>query len=185
MIPNIKEGSKIISDLLKWLQIPITHSTKDTPQRVAKAYIEMFSGMYQDPPKITTFVADDGYVSISDIPFNSTCEHHLLPFKGRCGIVYASKNKVIGLSKIPRIINYWSARPQLQERLTAQIADDIMERLKPHGIYVVMVGQHSCMEIRGVKSHGSVTTTDAIRGKIDLQGAMRLLQQHSYFKGQL
>lgn len=185
MIPDVKEGEKIVSDLLRWLKIPITASTKDTPKRVAKAYLEMFSGLYSPAPKITTFKAPDGYVAITDIPFNSTCEHHLLPFKGRCGVVYYSKKKVIGLSKIPRIVNYWASRPQLQEQLTSQIADDIMSRLKPYGVYVVMTGQHSCMEIRGVKSHGSVTNTDAARGKIDIVGAMRLLQQHSNFKGNL
>lgn len=177
--PNICEGERIIADLMQWLRVPKTESTRDTPKRVARMYVEVFRSLYEPPPKITAFKAKDGYVAITDIFFHSFCEHHLLPFSGKCGVVYHSKGRVVGLSKIPRIIEYWSSRPNLQENLTMQIAEDIMERLKPNGVYVAMSAEHSCMNIRGVKARGSLTNTAAVLGRIDKEEALRLLNSHN------
>ncbi len=175
--PNIKDGERIVTDLLNWLKVPMDESVKNTPRRVAKMYLELFKGLYCTPPKITMFKAEDSYVCISDIYFNSICEHHLLPFMGKCSVVYHTNNGVvIGLSKIPRIVDYWSSRPQLQERLTEQIAEDLMRRLNPLGVYVFMSAEHSCVNIRGIKSRGCRTNTAVIRGDIDKQEAIRLLK---------
>lgn len=177
--PDILTGEKIISELLNWLKIPMTNSTKDTPKRVAKMYVEeIFNGMYTDAPPIKVFDGDKGYICVTNIKFTSTCEHHLLPFIGKCDIVYFAKNKVIGLSKLARIVRYWSARPQLQERLTAQIAKDIMKRLEPNGVYVVMSAEHSCMTIRGVKAEGAKTVTASLLGDIDKNEAETLLNKN-------
>lgn len=183
MKPKLADGIAIIEDLMKWLQIPITDSTKDTPRRVAKMYVdELFSGLYNEKPTIKTFqVKDKQYVSITDIYFTSFCEHHLLPFYGKCGVVYFTEGEVIGLSKIPRIVEYWSSRPQLQEQLTNQIAEDLMERLKPLGVYVAMSAEHMCMQIRGIKARGSKTNTAKMLGEIDKQESMRLLQMDKFF----
>jgi GTP cyclohydrolase IA len=183
MIPDVKRGEKIIADLMQWLQVPGTESTRETPRRVAKMYSELFHGLYEKPPRITTFKGEDGYVAVSDIHFNSVCEHHLLPFMGKCGVVYHSRGRVIGLSKIPRIVEHWSARPNIQENLTMQIAEDIKTRLRPYGVYVVMSARHSCMEIRGIKARGSITNTAVVLGDIDKDEAIRLLQAKNFFDG--
>jgi GTP cyclohydrolase I len=180
--PNIAEGEKIIGDLLAWLQLPVDGHTKDTPKRVAKMYLELFSGLYKNPPKITTFEGKDGYVAVSNINFTSYCAHHLLPFFGKVGVVYHCSNRtIVGLSKIARIIGYHSAKPQVQENLTADIAEDIMKRLQPKGIFVVCSAEHLCMTIRGVKSIGSVTTTSCMLGDIDKAEALNLLQSNKQF----
>lgn len=179
--PKIEEGQKIIADLMSWLSIPETPGTKDTAFRVARMYSEVFRSLYSAPPAITTFPAEDGYVAVTDIYFNSFCEHHLLPFSGKCGVVYHSKGRVVGLSKIPRIVDYWCARPQIQENLTMQIARDIMKRLKPYGVYIAMSARHSCMEIRGIKARGSITNTAAVLGSIDKEEAIKLLTANNFF----
>jgi GTP cyclohydrolase I len=182
---DIKKGKKIIEELLEWLEVPQTDSTKDTPERVAKMYLEIFEGLHTKPPQIKTFQEGEpySYVCISNNYFTSFCSHHLLPFTGKCGIVYVVNDSgiVIGLSKIPRIINYFSSKPQLQEILTKEIAEYIMKTLKPLGLYIVMSGRHSCMEIRGVKAKGSITNTAVMRGDIDKEEAIRLLQINNFF----
>ena len=145
-------------------------------------YLELFQSLYTVPPAITTFKGKDGYVAVTDIHFVSMCEHHLLPFIGKCGVVYHSNKKVIGISKIPRVIHYWSSRPNIQEDLTMNIAQDIMNRLRPHGVYVVMVAEHSCSTIRGIKARGSMTNTAAVLGEIDKAEALTLLKMHTNFK---
>lgn len=181
--PEIHVGEKIIADLLAWLKIPIDNSTKDTPKRIAKMYVnELFSGLYTAPPEIKTFDGKEGYVGISDIGFVSMCEHHFLPFYGKCAVVYYTKGNVIGLSKVPRIVHYWSARPQLQERLCHDIASDIMKRLKPEGVYVAMSAIHSCMSIRGVQSKDTFTNTAVMMGKIERDEAIELLKTQTYLK---
>lgn len=182
-LPDVKEGEQIVKSLMHWLQISVHEGTKDTPLRVAKMYLEVFKGLYLDPPPLKSFTAKDGYVAVTDIYFSSFCMHHMLPFIGRCGVVYHSKGKVIGISKIPRIIDYWSSRPQIQEDLTMNIAEDIMTRLKPHGVYVVMSAEHSCSSIRGIKAMGSMTNTASLIGDIDKEEAIRLLNQQSFFRG--
>ena len=187
LTPEIAEGKKIIANLMEWLGIQITPSTERTPERVAKMYLEVFKGMYCEPPAITVFKAEeskDTYVCVTDIFFNSFCEHHLLPFSGKCGIVYRVNRAgdVIGLSKLPRIVEFFSSKPQLQEKLTFEVANDVMQRLKPKGVYVAMSAEHTCMTIRGIKARGSKTNTSAMLGDIDKEEAIRLLETKKFFE---
>lgn len=139
-----------------------------TPLRVAKALTELLSGYRVDPAKLINnalFSVDyDDMVIVRDIPYNSLCEHHMLPFLGKAHIAYIPNGKVIGLSKIPRIVDMFSQRLQVQERMTRQIADFITEVLEPKGVAVVLDGIHMCSMIRGVKKHGSGMTTSAMLG---------------------
>lgn len=140
----------------------------DTPRRVAKAYQELVSGYTTDPVcLVNNAVFDieyDDMIVVSDIEYYSLCEHHMLPFIGHAHVAYLPKHKVIGLSKIPRIIDMFSRRLQVQERLTRQIAEFLVEVLDPRGVAVVMTAQHMCSTIRGVKKHDSNMTTSAMLG---------------------
>ncbi len=140
----------------------------DTPKRVAKAYQELVSGYTTDPVALVNNavfdVEYDDMVIVSDIEFSSLCEHHLLPFVGHVHVAYMPDDKVVGLSKIPRIVDMFSRRLQVQERLTRQIADFIIDVLDPKGVAVVMTAQHMCSMIRGVKKHESNMTTSAMLG---------------------
>ena len=136
----------------------------DTPRRVAAAYTEMLSPR---PFNLTTFPNDEGYdelVVARDIPFHSLCEHHLLPFKGVAHVGYLPGDRVVGLSKLARVVELFARRLQVQERLTKQIADCLQENLEPKGVGVVLEAEHLCMSLRGVQAHGSVTTTSALQG---------------------
>ncbi len=139
----------------------------DTPDRVARMYAEVFQGLHQDPrmhlAKRFTQKYDE-MVTIKDISFSSFCEHHLLPFQGKAHVAYLPNGQVVGLSKIPRIIEVLSKRPQVQEQLTEQVADLLVEELDVHGVAVVMEGTHSCMTVRGVSKPGSYYVTSAMRG---------------------
>ncbi len=140
----------------------------ETPKRVAAMYEEIFSGINDDPKKHVKVFSEkdnDEIVVVRDIPMYSMCEHHLLPFIGKAHIAYIpSDGKVIGLSKLARIVDLFAKRPQLQERLTSQIADFLEEELQPLGIAVVVEAQHLCMTMRGAKAAGSATKTSALRG---------------------
>ncbi len=139
----------------------------ETPRRVAKMYAEMFSGLRTDPARHlkTTFPESyDEMVLVRDIQFNSMCEHHLLPFNGVAHVAYIPNGRVTGLSKIARVVDEVSRRPQLQERLTHQIATLIEEELNTAGVAVVAEAEHSCMSIRGIRKPGSKTVTSALRG---------------------
>ncbi len=140
----------------------------ETPRRVAEMYEEIFAGIKQDPRKELEVILDQKHeeiVLLKNIPLYSCCEHHLLPFLGRAHIAYIPKGgRVTGLSKIARVVDILSKRPQVQERLTTQIAEIIMEKLKPLGVMVVIEAEHLCMSMRGVKKPGTVTTTSAVRG---------------------
>jgi GTP cyclohydrolase I len=141
----------------------------ETPARVARAYVEMLSGYQQQPGDhlLRQFDADhDEMVIVKDIPFSSLCEHHLLPFIGHAHVCYipGEAGRVCGLSKLARLVEGYARRLQVQERLTVQIADDIMGRLGASGAMVVITAEHLCMTIRGVRVPGSVTTTSAVRG---------------------
>ncbi len=141
----------------------------ETPERVARMYEEVFSGLHDDPKrhlKIFNVEDKDGEVVIvRDIPLYSMCEHHLLPFIGKCHIAYIPKNgKIIGLSKFARIVDCFARRPQVQERLTAQIADFLYKNLEPMGVAVVIEAEHLCMTMRGARAAGSCTQTSALRG---------------------
>lgn len=142
---------------------------RDTPQRVAKMYAEVFAGLEQNPSEHlqTCFNADnhDEMILVRDIPFFSMCEHHLLPFYGRAHVAYISREgRVVGLSKLIRVTDIIARRPQLQERLTSNVADTIMKGLKPKGVVVVVEAEHLCMSIRGIKKPGAITVTSAVRG---------------------
>ncbi len=149
----------------------------DTPRRVAKAYRELVSGYTTDPVKLlNNAVFDieyDDMVIVSNIEFYSLCEHHLLPFVGHAHVAYMPRHKVVGLSKIPRIVDMFSRRLQVQERLTRQIADFMVEVLDPKGVAVVMTGHHMCSMIRGVMKHDSNMTTSAMLGDFRHKQATR------------
>ena len=142
---------------------------RDTPRRVAKMYAEVFGGLEDDPRKYlkTCFNAGkhDEMILVKDIPFYSMCEHHLLPFYGKAHVAYIPKGgQVVGLSKLIRVTDAVARRPQLQERLTSNVADIIMEEMKPKGVVVVVEAEHLCMSIRGIKKPGAITVTSAVRG---------------------
>ncbi len=138
-----------------------------TPKRVARMYEELCSGLHEDASKhLKTFFTEryDEIVILRDIPFRSICEHHLMPFIGKAHIAYLPSGRVVGVSKLARVVESLSSQLQVQERLTTQIADMLMEHLKPKGVAVVMIAQHTCMTIRGVKKPGSQMITSALRG---------------------
>ena len=139
----------------------------ETPSRVARMYAELFSGLRATPAKHLQRVFPEEYdelVLVRDISFNSMCEHHLLPFIGKAHLGYLPRGKVVGLSKLARVVEEISHRPQVQERMTHQIADLMQEELDPKGVVVVIEAAHSCMTIRGVRKPGSLTITSAVRG---------------------
>jgi GTP cyclohydrolase I len=141
---------------------------RETDLRVAKMYLEMFSGLAQGArPTVTCFPNDEGYSSMvmeRDIPFYSLCAHHLVPFYGHAHLAYVPDKKIVGLSKLARILEFYAKRPQLQERLTEQVVTFLVEELEPLGAMVVVQARHLCVEMRGVKKPGAVTVTSAIRG---------------------
>jgi len=139
-----------------------------TPQRVASMYLEMFHGLSEGAePTITTFPNQEGYQSMvaeREIPFYSMCAHHLVPFYGHAHIAYIPDSQIVGLSKLPRVLEFYARRPQIQERLTEQVANFLWSRLEPLGTMVVIEARHLCMEMRGIKKHGTLTITSALRG---------------------
>lgn len=141
----------------------------ETPARVARACAEVFSGMHEDPASHLLKQFSEGVheemVIVKDIPFTSMCEHHLLPFTGHAHVAYIPrKGRITGLSKLARCVEGYARRPQVQERMTSQIADAIMSSLNPHGTIVVIEAEHMCMTARGIKKPGSLTITSAVRG---------------------
>lgn len=140
---------------------------KDTPQCAGKMYAELLGGMYEDPKEHLTSVFSYSYdeiVLLRDIPFNSICEHHLMPFIGKAHVAYVPTGMVLGVSKLARVVDCFAHRLQNQERLTCQIADFIMNNLKPMGVAVVLEASHSCVTIRGIKKPSSTMATSALRG---------------------
>ncbi|MEJ6538666.1 MAG: GTP cyclohydrolase I FolE [Mycobacterium sp.] len=157
---------------------PDRQGLRDTPARVARAYREMFAGLYTDPDTVldTTFDEDhDELVLVTKIPLYSTCEHHLVAFHGMAHVGYIPGNdgRVTGLSKLARVVDLYAKRPQIQERLTAQIADALVRKLKPRGVIVVIEAEHLCMAMRGVRKAGSITMTSAVRGQFKTDDASR------------
>ena len=138
-----------------------------TPQRVARMYEELFSGLYEDPARHLDVGFTEQYdemVVLRGIPFYSMCEHHLLPFMGKAHVAYLPRGKVVGISKLARVVDVFARRPQVQERLTSQIADMIMDKLDARGAAVIIEANHTCMTIRGVRKPGAVMVTSAMRG---------------------
>jgi GTP cyclohydrolase I len=148
----------------------------DTDKRVAKMYLEIFSGLDEGlRPKLTTFPNEEHYTAMvmeKEIPFYSMCAHHFVPFYGHGHIAYIPNERIVGLSKLPRLLEFYAKRPQLQERLTEQVASVLEDELRPQGVMVVIEARHLCVEMRGVKKPGAVTVTSAIRG-IFLEKAVR------------
>ncbi len=148
---------------------PAREGVVDTPRRVADMYEEIFSGVGTDPTPIPQAVPGanfDEMIMVKDIPLSSLCEHHLLPFNGKAHVAYIPNmdGRITGLSKIARVVDVLSKRPQVQERLTTEIADTIEEALEPRGVFVMIEAEHLCMTMRGVKKPGSITVTSAVRG---------------------
>ena len=140
----------------------------ETPERVAKMYLELFAGLSEGAePRVTFFPNEERYTSMvmeKDIPFYSLCSHHFVPFYGHAHVAYIPNESIVGLSKMARIVEFYARRPQLQERLTEQIASFMAEKLDPQGVMVVIEARHLCVEMRGVKKPGALTVTSAIRG---------------------
>ncbi|HKY54120.1 MAG TPA: GTP cyclohydrolase I FolE [Anaerolineales bacterium] len=175
---DIESAKKLIFDLLKAVgEDPTREGLKNTPDRVAKMYAELLKGYMEEPAEIINnalFNVDyDEMVLVRDIEFYSLCEHHMLPFLGRAHIAYIPAGKVIGLSKIPRIVDMYARRLQLQERMTRQIADFIQETLEPQGVAVVVEAMHLCSMMRGVKKHDARMTTSAMHGSFRANLATR------------
>lgn len=146
---------------------PSREGVRETPRRIAEMYAEVFRGMNEDPKEVLSVGFEEGHhemVILKDIPFYSMCEHHLLPFYGMAHIGYIPKGRVVGASKLGRVVEIIAKRPQLQERLTTQIADTLVEGLQPQGVAVVIEAEHMCMTMRGVKKPGSNFVTSAMRG---------------------
>jgi GTP cyclohydrolase I len=166
-LPRIEAAVREI--LIALGENPDRDGLSDTPARVARAYAELFAGLRVDPAKVlkTTFEADhDEFVLVRDIQVFSLCEHHLLPFKGVAHVGYlpGPDGRITGLSKLARLVEVYARRPQVQERLTSQIADLLEKALDARGVIVVLECEHMCMEMRGIRKPGSRTITSAVRG---------------------
>ncbi|KQT02594.1 GTP cyclohydrolase I FolE [Cellulomonas sp. Leaf395] len=150
---------------------PDREGLRETPARVARAYREIFAGLYQEPGDVLTTTFDIGHeemVLVKDIEVYSTCEHHLVPFHGvaHVGYIPGTDGRITGLSKLARLVDVYARRPQVQERLTSQIADALVAELEPRGVLVVVECEHLCMSMRGVRKPGSRTVTSAVRGQM-------------------
>src|SRR5713101_3546955 len=174
-IPSVEDEERVreiaahIQRVLEILRLDLSDPNLiETPERVAKMYLEMFHGLSEGAePKVTFFPNDERYTAMvmeKDIPFYSLCSHHLVPFYGHAHVAYIPNERIVGLSKMARIVEFYARRPQLQERLTEQVAGYMAEKLAPQGVMVVVEARHLCVEMRGVKKPGALTVTSAIRG---------------------
>jgi len=165
---DMEKIEKAVREILQAVgEDPDREGLRMTPKRVARLYAELFSGLSEDPRQHIKPVFTEKYdeiVLLKNIPFYSVCEHHLLPFMGHAHVAYLPEGKVIGVSKLARIVSSFARRPQVQERLTTQIAEFIMQQLNARGVTVVLEATHTCMTIRGVKKPGSVMVTSAMLG---------------------
>jgi GTP cyclohydrolase I len=171
---DIAAAETAVLDLLKALgQDAAAEHLRDTPRRVAAAYAELLT---PEPFVLTTFPNDESYdelVIARELPFQSLCEHHLLPFHGVAHIGYLPGERLLGLSKLARVLAHYASGLQVQERLTKQVADCLQERLRPKGVAVVLKAEHQCMSLRGVRAHGSNTVTSALNGLLRERAATR------------
>ena len=162
---KIKKGVRLI---LEGIGEDLRRSgLKDTPRRVADMYEEIFAGLgvpQEEMLKLIEGETHDEMILLKDIPFYSVCEHHLLPFIGKAHIAYIPSGRIVGLSELAKVLEYFAKRPQVQERLTSQLADMIMEKLRPRGAMVIIDAEHLCMSMRGIKKAGTRTVTSAVRG---------------------
>ena len=157
---------------------PDREGLRDTPGRVARAYEETFAGLYVDPSEVLGRTFNEEHrelVLVRDIPIYSTCEHHLVPFHGvaHIGYIPGESGTVTGLSKLARLVDLYAKRPQVQERLTSQVADALRDKLQPTGVIVVIECEHLCMAMRGIRKPGAVTTTSAVRGSFRANASTR------------
>jgi GTP cyclohydrolase I len=164
---DLAAAAKAVQDLLVALgEDPHSDHLRRTPERVAKAFEELLTPASVDP---TTFPNDEGYdelVVVRDIPFHSLCEHHLLPFVGKAHVAYLPKDRIVGLSKLARVVEHFSRALQVQERMTQEIAGWLEQQLSPRGVGVVLEAEHMCMRLRGVRTPGTMTVTSALRGAL-------------------
>ncbi|HSO95982.1 MAG TPA: GTP cyclohydrolase I FolE [Acidimicrobiia bacterium] len=176
---DIGRIQKAVREILEAVgEDPDRDGLQRTPERVARMYAEIFRGLGEDPAQhlAVTFEADhDEMVLVRDIPLYGICEHHLVPFAGRAHVAYipGPDGRITGLSKIARLVEGYARRPQVQERLTTQIADALVHVLKPDGVLVMMEAEHLCMSMRGVKKPGALTVTSAVRGLFKTNAATR------------
>jgi GTP cyclohydrolase I len=164
---KVEDGVRLILEGIG--EDPGRQGLKETPRRVAEMYREVFGGLHQDPDAVVDAVFDVGHdemIMVRDIDVESLCEHHLLPFAGKAHVAYVPNEdgRITGLSKLARLVDVLAKRPQVQERLTTQIADVLERTLNPRGVFVVIEAEHLCMSMRGVKKPGSVTVTSSVRG---------------------
>jgi GTP cyclohydrolase I len=164
---DMEAAERAAGDFLTALGVDTTREgLQDTPGRMARAYAELFDAQ---PLRLTTFPNDEGYdelVLARAIPFRTVCEHHLLPFSGVAHVGYLPGDRILGLSKLARLVHHFAARPQTQERLTKQVADCLSSRLEAQGVGVVLEAEHSCMTLRGARANGSKTVTSALLGTL-------------------
>lgn len=171
-VVDLERAAAAVRELLLAVgEDPDRDGLRDTPARVARAYTEIFAGLRQDPADVLNAVFDIGHeemILVKDIEVYSTCEHHLVPFHGvaHVGYIPGPDGRVTGLSKLARLVDVFARRPQIQERLTAQVADSLVEALSPAGVIVVVECEHLCMSMRGVRKPGSRTVTSAVRGQM-------------------
>ncbi len=175
---NQKKIEKAIKEILAAIGEDVNREgLRETPQRVARMYADLFSGLHKDPGKELTIFKQGEHeemVMVKDIPFYSICEHHLVPFAGKAHVVYIpTKGRITGLSKLIRVVEAFAKRPQVQERLTSDIADCLMDKLKPRGVLVIIEAEHLCMSMRGVKKPGTVAVTSAVRGVFQKESKTR------------
>lgn len=173
LVPNTDAYAKareaVREMLLAMGENPDREGLLDTPDRVIRSWTELYAGYHQDPADIlkTTFGDVNGYdemILLKDIPFHSTCEHHMLPFEGTAHVAYLPKDRVVGLSKLARLVDCFARRLQIQERMTREIANALMDHLQPLGCGVVIEASHGCMVCRGVKKEGARMVTSALDG---------------------
>ena len=166
---NLERIAAAVREILQAVgENPDREGLQATPMRVARMYAELFAGLREDPGDHLQVAFTEQYdelVALRDIPFNSMCEHHLMPFEGVAHIAYLPDGKIIGISKLARVVDTFAHRPQVQERLTNQIADILMESLAAKGVAVLLKATHACMTCRGVKKSGSVMVTSSLRGR--------------------
>jgi GTP cyclohydrolase IA len=175
-LPRIERAVREI--LLAIGEDPDRDGLLETPARVARAYAEILAGLYADPDAVLDKTFDENHrelVLVRDIPMSSLCEHHLLPFNGvaHVGYIPGCNGRVTGLSKIARLVDLYARRPQVQERITAQVADALVSRMEPQGVIVVIDAEHLCMSMRGIRKPGSRTTTSAVRGLFQTSASSR------------
>jgi GTP cyclohydrolase IA len=167
---DLERIAKAVREILEAIgEDPERDGLRDTPERVARMYAEICSGLHEDADThlaVTFEAGHDEMVMVRDIPLQSVCEHHIIPFIGRAHVAYipGRDGRITGLSKLARLVDAYAKRPQVQERLTAQVADEIDRTLDPRGVMVVMEAEHLCMTMRGVRKPGSTTVTSAVRG---------------------